>query len=260
MSDFRTVEDTPLHLRPIFTMDVVGEIEAAGGSIVNALRMQLQTSRIRRAEVVDAGDTSFSDTIVRTISIAKRIGFEEVGSIELDSRPGDTMYVFHHQDTGITLVMSTYSDDGRYDVPHVNSASLYYAVKPTKAQLQDLYSSYAGGSWESVSKPNWRLDPTHVNDKMKEINYPEDALYIGKIDARECLASKFKMLAQCNPHKYPVAEYCDVFQEALTENCDYTFRGLKSINFTKNGEILTEVAYQRAKAMGISPTLFGRAA
>lgn len=260
MTEFRTLQDTPLHLRPSFTVDVVGEIERSGGDLVSALRMQFQVSRLRRVEAIDAGDTLFSDEFPRAMSIAKRIGFVELGSVELDSRPGDTLHVLQHSEAGFMLVMTSYSNSGTYPVPHVNTADLYYAIKPRPEQMQDLYSSGAGGGWESLSKPNWSRDPEHVNDSMKEINYPADALYIGKIDARECLASKFKMLAKCNPHKYPIAEYCDVFQEALTQNCDYTFRGLQSINFKKNGEILTEVAYQRAKIMGISPTLFGRAA
>lgn len=254
MTDFRTVEQTPLHLRPSFTTDVIGLIEESGGSVLTALATQLAINKIRKSETIDAADTTFSDTLDRTMSIAKRIGFVELGSVELDCRPGNKMYVLQHNESKMVLVITTYNR-GKISV---NDAVLYFAIKPTQAQMQDLWLSGAGGAWQSVSNPNWNLDPKHVRDDMKEINYPQDALYVGKIHAVECLASKHKMLQECNPHPYPVMEYCDVFQEALTENADYDFRGLKSFNFKHNEKVLLEVASTRASAMGISPALFGR--
>lgn len=197
---------TPLlHEAPAYTIDPVDEAESNGLPLHAALAMQLLLSEQRQQLAVDAGDTHMGDTLERHIAIAKRIGF--VGLVEIpfvattdydDSKYSEVLRVLVHPPTGMLLSVESYSPSSA-EHPRVNSSQLYFVVSRQKEHIP-----MASGGYESLSNPGWRVDPACYSEEQGYL-YPEDLLFVGHLDTRDCLASQFAQLLTYNPQKRPIS-------------------------------------------------------
>lgn len=197
---------TPLlHEEPAFTLDVVDEAESNGLHPYAALAMQVLLCEQRQQLAVDAGDTHMGDTLERHLAIAKRIGFVPLVEVPFvattnydDTQLAEILYVLVHRPTGILLSVESYSlsaPNGRT----VSSSRLHFVVRRQKEGIPQ-----GSGGLESLSNPGWRGDPACYSED-KGYSYPEDILFVGHLDTRDCLASQFAQLLTYNPQKRPIS-------------------------------------------------------
>ena len=206
-----------LHRSEAFQFDAIAEAEAAGAGVGTALVLQMAKSRLTTQMAIDAGDSTFGDSLERHLAVATRIGFVPLVQIPFNDTDNpfnnsvqpEALHVLVHPETGILLSVESYTTSNR--APRVNTSRMLFVSK--------MSASGASGGWESPSNPDWRRDPFYAFSETRR--YPEDMVFVGDFDTRECLASKFAEVLSCTPVPRPIHS-CFEALDAVGHRQDYT--------------------------------------
>lgn len=249
---------TYLHQSPEFSLDPIQEVEDIGGTPEQGLRMAFMLNRIRRMNAIDAGDTTMGDSLERYLNIATREGFELIAQVPFicTSNPREpkqeTLFVFYHPTAHAVLSVESYN--GATSEARVNMANMYFVVKPQgdmKEKTNQVRSHMWGGAWESEQYPNWRRDPQfYQNNKT---SFPDDIVYVGNVDVRDCLVSHLKAIKALNPQVRPIGDVFEVM-EAIGVRQDYIdSNGNNRVDY----KLAHELRKRRLKSLDVSPAIFG---
>jgi hypothetical protein len=110
---------------------------------------------------------------------------------EIDQK--ETLTILVHRGWGLILVTTTYTRPNSGELPSINKASLHYAWKPSAQWIADgeqtEFEMVGSGSWESLTRPDWREIPGFDYD-------PNDMYRLGWNDVRSGLRHQIARFVQ----------------------------------------------------------------